>query len=251
MGSPGGGGRSTTASSGASTTTTRLPERSGSRVTGLGNRPVEPEEARAEAAARPEARGEQVRHAPVGQHHAVALLGGPGEPGLRERDADPTAAGLGNGCGEAQGARVLGAGEATMLGRALGGDEGPARDRPAVAEADQDRLLVVGERPLPLLAASRPATTKSPRTRARRAGGRAARRRRRSAPRSRPLAGRGSRSPPGSRPPCSPAPPGSRAPAAARSRVATTRRAARRREPGRGRCGACCPPRPRAPAASA
>ena len=123
IGSPGGGGRSTTASSGASTTTTRLPERSGSRVTGLGNRPVEPEEARAEAAPGPEARGEQVRDTPVGQHHPVALLGRPGEAGLRERDADPAAAGLGNRRGEAQGARVLGAGEAPVLGRALGWDE--------------------------------------------------------------------------------------------------------------------------------
>jgi tetratricopeptide (TPR) repeat protein len=54
----------------------------------LWNRAVEAEEGRAEAAAGPEARREQVRHAPVGDHRLVAGAAGPGEGRLGQRDAE-------------------------------------------------------------------------------------------------------------------------------------------------------------------
>jgi tetratricopeptide (TPR) repeat protein len=53
----------------------------------LWNRAIEAEEGRAEAAAGPEARREQVRHAPVGDHGVVAAATGPGEARIGQRDA--------------------------------------------------------------------------------------------------------------------------------------------------------------------
>ena len=53
----------------------------------LWNRAIEAEERRAEAAARPEARGEEVRHPPIGDHRLVAGAARPGEGGLGQRDA--------------------------------------------------------------------------------------------------------------------------------------------------------------------
>jgi tetratricopeptide (TPR) repeat protein len=53
----------------------------------LWDRAVEAQEGRAEAAAGPEARREQVRDAPVGDHRLVAAAARPGEGGLGQRDA--------------------------------------------------------------------------------------------------------------------------------------------------------------------
>jgi tetratricopeptide (TPR) repeat protein len=53
----------------------------------LWDRAVEAQEGRAEAAARPEARREQVRDAPVGDHRLVAAAARPGEARLGQRDA--------------------------------------------------------------------------------------------------------------------------------------------------------------------
>jgi tetratricopeptide (TPR) repeat protein len=53
----------------------------------LWNRAIEAEEGRAEAAAGPEARREQVRDAPVGDHRLVAAAAGPGEARLGQGDA--------------------------------------------------------------------------------------------------------------------------------------------------------------------
>jgi tetratricopeptide (TPR) repeat protein len=53
----------------------------------LWNRAVEAEESRAEAAAGPEARREQVRDAPVGDHRLVAAAARPGEASVGQRDA--------------------------------------------------------------------------------------------------------------------------------------------------------------------
>jgi tetratricopeptide (TPR) repeat protein len=53
----------------------------------LWNRAIEAEEGRAEAAARPEARCEEVRDAPVGDHGLVAAAAGPGEARVGQRDA--------------------------------------------------------------------------------------------------------------------------------------------------------------------
>jgi hypothetical protein len=53
----------------------------------LRNVSVQAEEGGAEAAARPEARREQVRHAPVGDHGLVAATARPGEGSLGQRDA--------------------------------------------------------------------------------------------------------------------------------------------------------------------
>ena len=53
----------------------------------LWNRAVEAEERRAEAAAGPEARREEVRHPPVGDHRLVAGSARPGEGGVGQRDA--------------------------------------------------------------------------------------------------------------------------------------------------------------------
>jgi tetratricopeptide (TPR) repeat protein len=54
----------------------------------LWDRAVEAEEGRAEAAARPEARREQVRHAPVGDDRLVAAAARPGERSLGQRDTN-------------------------------------------------------------------------------------------------------------------------------------------------------------------
>ena len=53
----------------------------------LWDRAIEAEEGRAEAAAGPEARGEQVRDAPVGDHRPVAAAAGPSEARVGQRDA--------------------------------------------------------------------------------------------------------------------------------------------------------------------
>ena len=53
----------------------------------LWNRAVEAEERRAEAAAGPEARREQVRHPPIGDHRLIAGAARPGEGGLGQRDS--------------------------------------------------------------------------------------------------------------------------------------------------------------------
>ena len=53
----------------------------------LWNRTVQPEERGAEAAAGPEARREEVRHAPVGDHRLVAGATRPGEGRVGQRDA--------------------------------------------------------------------------------------------------------------------------------------------------------------------
>jgi len=53
----------------------------------LRDRAVEAQEGRAEAAAGPEARREQVRDAPVGDHRLVPAAAGPGEARIGQRDA--------------------------------------------------------------------------------------------------------------------------------------------------------------------
>src|SRR5207248_3649870 len=97
-GSRGGGGASTTAFSPALTTATFEPARSGI----LGNEPMQAQEARPEAAARPEPRGEQVGDAPVRDHGRVSTFPRPGEACIGESDAQtaPAHARLGDRKGE-------------------------------------------------------------------------------------------------------------------------------------------------------
>ena len=97
-GSSGGGGISRSASSSIATSGTREPERRGMRATcavTLRDRAEQAEERRAVPELRPGARREQVRRAPVGDDHGVALVSPPSRapscraPGRRPRHGPP------------------------------------------------------------------------------------------------------------------------------------------------------------------